>query len=193
MEAQEALLGFFKALGDESRLRIVGFLAASERNVQELAAMLELREPTVSHHLARLRSLDLVRLRVDGNTHWYRLNHEVLRRMSREVFRPGNLTMLAGRPQGDGWERKVLSNFLDGERLREIPASRKKRWAILKWLAGSFAPGREYTEAETSRLIKRHHEDAATLRREMIGYRMLERRKGVYRLMPESGWRPAPG
>jgi DNA-binding transcriptional ArsR family regulator len=33
----EALLGFFKAMADESRLRIVGLLAERERSVQELA------------------------------------------------------------------------------------------------------------------------------------------------------------
>ena len=35
----------------------------------------------------------------------------------------------------DAWERKVLHDFFDGERLKEIPSSRKKRLVILKWLA----------------------------------------------------------
>jgi DNA-binding transcriptional ArsR family regulator len=38
----ETLLAFFKALADESRLRIVGLLAQGERSVQELATLLDL-------------------------------------------------------------------------------------------------------------------------------------------------------
>ena len=50
----ETLLAFFKALADESRLRIVGLLAEREYSVQALAQALALKEPTVSHHLAVL-------------------------------------------------------------------------------------------------------------------------------------------
>ena len=56
----EKLLGFFKAMADESRLRIIGLLAHRERSVQELAAALDLKEPTVSHHLAILKAQGLV-------------------------------------------------------------------------------------------------------------------------------------
>ena len=53
------LLSFFKAMANESRLRIVGLLAQRERTVQELSEVLELKEPTVSHHLAVLKDLGL--------------------------------------------------------------------------------------------------------------------------------------
>ena len=53
----QSLLRFFKVLGDESRLKIVGILAQDERSVDELAAMLNLKEPTVSHHLAKLKEI----------------------------------------------------------------------------------------------------------------------------------------
>ena len=36
MDPATALLRFFKALADESRLKIVGLLANGERNVQDL-------------------------------------------------------------------------------------------------------------------------------------------------------------
>jgi DNA-binding transcriptional ArsR family regulator len=79
MEPQppEIMLQFCKAMADESRLKIVGLLSTAEHNVQQLASMLELKEPTVSHHLAILKQLDLLRLRADGNFRWYRLNDEV--------------------------------------------------------------------------------------------------------------------
>ena len=56
----QVLLAFFKAMANESRLRIVGLLAERERNVQELAQLLGLKEPTVSHHLAVLKQLGVV-------------------------------------------------------------------------------------------------------------------------------------
>jgi DNA-binding transcriptional ArsR family regulator len=48
----EIMLQFCKAMADESRLKIVGLLSAAEHSVQQLAAALDLKEPTVSHHLA---------------------------------------------------------------------------------------------------------------------------------------------
>ena len=77
------LLQFFKALAHESRLRLLGLVAAREHSVQELAELVALKEPTVSHHLAMLREAGLVRLRPDGNTHWYGLDQKALSRFAR--------------------------------------------------------------------------------------------------------------
>ena len=189
MDPATALLRFFKALADESRLKIVGLLANGERNVQELAKLLKLREPTVSHHLAILREAELVQMRIEGNTHWYRLDFDSMRAVSRSALTREKLATIASDLDSEDWERKVLSNFMDGERLKDIPVARKKRWAILKWVASRFDPQAEYTENQLNEIIKRHHWDTATLRREMIGYRMLARSKGIYRRMPESQWR----
>ena len=185
------MLQFCKAMADESRLKIVGLLSATEHSVQDLAHLLNLKEPTVSHHLAVLKELDLVQLRADGNIHWYRLSHEVLRKISRNVFSTENIARMAISAEADGWERKVLDNFVRGECLTEIPVSRKKRWVILKWLANRFELGATYSEADVNAILKHHHEDCATIRREMIGYRMLSRDKGIYRRMPDSEWRQA--
>jgi len=91
---------------------------------------------------------------------------------------------------GEVWEREVLRNFIEDDRLTKIPDARKKRWVVLKWLARRFAVDSRYSEAEVNAVIKRHHPDAATLRRELIGYRMLERSKGIYRRVAESEWKP---
>ena len=71
--AQSKLLQFFKALAHESRLKLLGLVAQREHSVQELAALVGLKEPTVSHHLAMLKNLGLVSQRQDANTHWYAL------------------------------------------------------------------------------------------------------------------------
>src|SRR5271168_4044097 len=117
--APEIMLQFCKAMADESRLKMIGLLSGAEHSVQQLASMLNLREPTVSHHLAVLKQLELVRMRADGNFRWYRLNEEVLGKISRAVFRPENIARLAVTADARGFEGKVLDHFLDGDRLRE--------------------------------------------------------------------------
>ena len=187
----EIMLQFCKAMADESRLKIIGLLSTAEHSVQQLASILELKEPTVSHHLAVLKQLDLVRLRADGNFRWYRLNEEVLGKISHAVFSRDSIARLAVSAEARSSERKVLDNFVEGDRLLEIPVSYKKRLVILKWLIAFFEPGISYAEAQVNAILKLHHHDCATLRREMIGCGMLSRDKGVYRRMPESGWRTA--
>jgi hypothetical protein len=194
MEQQrpDLMLQFCKAMADESRLRMIGLLAAAEHSVQDLAALLALKEPTVSHHLAVLKQLDMVKMRADGNFRRYRLDHEVLRKIGRTVFSRDHIARLA-RPvapsESEAWERKVLATFIRDERLIEIPVAAKKRWVILKWLAGFFEAGVNYSEARVNALIKRYHADCATLRRELVGYRMLTRNAGIYRRRPQSEWR----
>lgn len=190
--ALPTLLAFFKVLAHESRLKIIGLLASREASGQELAALLALKEPTVSHHLAMLRELGLVRPRLDGNTHWWSLDLDALVALNRQMTTRDDVAALARDIEVDAWDRRVLANFLGGDgRLKEIPASRKKRWVILRFLADKFEPGRRYPEAALNEILKRHHDDSATLRREMIGYRMMARDHGVYWRLPEAEWRPA--
>ena len=189
----EIMLQFCKAMADESRLKIVGLLSTAEHSVQQLASMLALKEPTVSHHLAVLKQLDLVRMLADGNFRWYRLNDEMLGKISRAVFSRDSIARLAVSAAAGGAERKVLDNFVDGDRLLEIPVSYKKRLVILRWLIAFFEPDNSYTESQVNAILKLHHHDCATLRREMIGCGMLARDKGIYRRRPESGWRTLGG
>jgi DNA-binding transcriptional ArsR family regulator len=176
----QVLVQFFKALGDETRLRMVGLLASREQSVEELAAALGVREPTVSHHLGKLKSLGLVQMTAQGTRHIYRLDAEALRVMNRDLLTRDRLAGLASDLPGDAWQQQVLRSFLEGERLKEIPASHKKRDVILDWLADRFEHGVRYPEAELNTIIKRHHADSATLRRELIGGGWMAREAGVY-------------
>jgi hypothetical protein len=181
----QTLLRYLKALADESRLRILGILAAGERSVEDLAAMLKLRAPTVSHHLALLRAVDLVETRAEGTTRYYLLRAQGLSAINRMLSAPEQLADFARDEDASAWEQKVLRDFFEGERLKEIPASRKKREVILRWLAERFEARRRYSEAEVNELLQRHHPDSATLRREMIGMGLLARKDNYY-------WRTAP-
>ena len=182
----QTLLRFFKALGDESRLKIVGILAQEERSVDELAAMLELKEPTVSHHLARLREIGLVSMTPDGNRRRYRLETDVLQMLSKELLMEETVASVAASNSEDAWDRKVLDTFLDGDRITQIPRSFKKRMVLVHWLAAKFEPGVRYSEKDVNEIIKRHHEDSAYFRREMVDSKIMARDAGVYWLLEDA-------
>ena len=180
----DTLLDFFKAMADESRLSIVGLLTARERSVQELARALDLKEPTVSHHLAILKAQGLVTARAEGTTRWHALDKEALERLARSVLKPMHETKKA-----ESFDAKVLRSFVaDDGTLKSIPASRKKRTIVLRWLMRDFESGRRYREAEVNEAIQRHHWDSATLRRELVGHHMLARKDRIYWRLPESEW-----
>ena len=63
----------FKALGDETRLRIVALLSHGELCVCHIQDALELSQPNVSRQLSILRAAGLVEDRRDGSWVYYRL------------------------------------------------------------------------------------------------------------------------
>lgn len=85
-------------------------------------------------------------------------------------------------------ERRTLSNYLDGERLKVIPRKESRKRIVLAWLVERFDVGVTYTESEVNALIGRSHPDFATLRRELYDRYFLDRKDNAY-------WRPpsAPG
>jgi ArsR family transcriptional regulator len=74
----------FAALSDRTRLRLLNLLRAGERCVCDLVDGVALPQPTVSRHLAVLRSTGLVRARKEGSWMHYRLHEgagELLERL----------------------------------------------------------------------------------------------------------------
>ncbi len=184
----DTLLNFFKVLANENRLKLVGILSQSECSVEDLAARLELKEPTISHHLMKLKELNLVEMRSLGNTHLYKLNGETLSSLNKSLFTSKQMANWTKDISSCAWEEKVLRSYLDGDQIREIPASRKKRFVLLKWLINKFDLGRTYSEKEVNEIIKRHHPDSATIRREFIGYKLMKREQGIYERLTEILW-----
>jgi ArsR family transcriptional regulator, virulence genes transcriptional regulator len=82
-EASELL----KALANRHRLLIVCQLIEKERSVGELAALLKLRDSTVSQHLALLRKDGVVTARRDGQTIWYAIGSPPVRELIGTLYR----------------------------------------------------------------------------------------------------------
>lgn len=68
----------FRALGDETRLDLLGHLAGGERTVADLISATGLGQSLVSHHLRTLRDAELVITRREGRWIFYSLSKQAL-------------------------------------------------------------------------------------------------------------------
>ena len=178
-EQEFELLGFFKALADENRLKIIGLLAQQPRSVEELSAAIGLGMSTTSHHLARLAKAGLVSARTDGHYFIYSLHTDALKDMSQRLLQDEQIRQLSEPASSDAYDRKVLSSFLDGEgRIKTFPAQDKKLQVILRYAVKAFEPGQRYPEKQVNEILLRFNEDTAFLRRSLIEYRLMGREGG---------------
>lgn len=173
------LIDVFKALADSSRLKIVGLLAQQPCTVEQLAAMLGLKAPTISHHLSKLAEVGLVSARAEGYYNVYRLETTALDDHMRRITSSEQIAAVSATVDLDAFEKKVVKDFsLPDGKLKTIPAQRKKLEAILRYVVRAFDPGIRYSEKQVNEILSRFHADTATLRRELVGYKLMQREGG---------------
>lgn len=184
------LLHMLKALADESRLTLLNLLNEGELTVGELAERVELSEPTVSHHLSKLRETGFVNLRMAGNQRFYRINTSRLADFKRMAAQIEQLPAVPEREVSDNrwidaldWdeaEKQVLRDYTVNGRLRTLPVKRqKKTLVVLRWVATLFEYDRLYTEPEVNAVLKSVYEpDFVSLRRDLIDFGYLRRELG---------------
>lgn len=77
----------FKLLSDETRLRILLYLAqAGELHVTDLCNRLGQSQPAVSHHLALMRVASLIESRREGKHNFYRVRAEQFGEMLMQIL-----------------------------------------------------------------------------------------------------------
>ena len=79
------VLRLHRALGDETRLRILRLLRDRDWYLTEIAERLELSKPTIKHHLAQLRAAGLVTLTEEGGLSYFSLRRDRLDDASSEL------------------------------------------------------------------------------------------------------------
>ena len=194
---QKRLLIMLKVLADESRLTILTLLHEREHAAGELAQRIELTEPTVSHHLTRMREAGLITLRMAGNQRFYTVNERKLADFKRLVGEIEQTPIVEETPAADNswidaldWsaeDKTVLREHTANGQIERLPAKQKKVIVILRWLAMLFEPDRMYTEPEVNAILKeRYAHDHVSLRRDLVdfGYLRRERGGGKYWLAP---------
>lgn len=185
-------LATLKLIGDDSRLKILGILENRPCSVEELSVLIGVRAPTISHHLEKCRTAGLVRMTKEGNTHIYALEEPEVDALAQFIDPRRLFKQARSAIKFDSWDEKVLSDFLEKGRLKDLPASRKKRFVILSWLAVKFPEDEDIPEAQINKRIARYYDDFALLRRELIGYGLMTRHAGIYRRVDPAHIAPNP-
>jgi DNA-binding transcriptional ArsR family regulator len=80
-----AVVRLHRALGDETRLRILKLLAGKDLYLTEIAQQLDLSKPTIKHHLALLRAAGLVTVVEAGNIVYYSLRRDRIEAASTDL------------------------------------------------------------------------------------------------------------
>jgi len=178
---EEQLLAFFKALAEANRLKIIGLLAQKRCSVEELASLLGLKPSTVSHHLTKLSEVGLVSARAESYYNIYRLEPKALEVVAHSLLAKDSFPSFAAQVDINAYDRKIVGDFLlPTGKLKGIPAQRKKRETVLRYIIQSFEPGVHYTEKQVNEILFHFYADIATLRRELIVYKLLTRAGGEY-------------
>ena len=76
----------FKALADPTRRRILELLAQNELTAGEIAAQFDMTKPSVSHHLAILKSAGLVQDERRGQNIVYNVNMTVFQELMKWFY-----------------------------------------------------------------------------------------------------------
>ncbi|MBA2873877.1 DUF2087 domain-containing protein [Thermaerobacillus caldiproteolyticus] len=184
------LVIFYKTIGDPTRLRIMKMLSEGPLHGQAIAGKLGLTPATITHHLKRLREVNAVYERRDGNTIYFYLNGSVIKHYAKSLINLAEQDEVKKDMTDVMAERqKVIENFFttDG-RLKNIPAQRKKKLIVLEHMLKGLQKGKKYEEKELNEYIKKFHDDYATIRREFIINNYMYRENGIYELNPEEMW-----
>ena len=174
---QRALL--FKALGHPARLLILNLIQMKPRHGEELAAILNLKPATISHHLARLTEVGLLKSEKDQYYQIYTLVSGVLDQTLEDVMQLSKPS-LTEEVEEDAFSSKVIRTFIKQGRLVQFPSQYKKQQVVLEYIAKEFEPGKKYSEREVNQILLDFNEDVASLRRGIIDMKIMEREKGVY-------------
>ena len=184
------LVNFYKTLGDPTRIRIIALLRHGPLHGQAIAGKLGLKPPTITHHMAKLRDIGLIKEKREKNTIYFSLNTKNLIDSATAIL---NLVTEQQRnvefKTNDRERSQVIKNFFTFEgKLKQIPAQRKKKIIVLAHIVKGLKIGVTYEENEINDYLKQFHEDYATLRRELVMNHFMYRENGKYEMNPPELW-----
>lgn len=176
-------LALFKCLADRSRLQILKSLSMEDMYVERLAERLGLTPPTISFHLKKLSDA--------GAVHSYKTQYYTMYALEKSIFMTSILDLIQEksdeadlqRQRDEAYRKKVIDAFFEYGKLKAIPTQKKKERIVLEEMVKAFEHGRLYSEREVNIILADFYDDFCTLRRDMIGEKLLARDHQTY-------WRP---
>lgn len=174
-------LSIFKALGDDTRLKILRALSERDMYTQLLAERLQLTPATVSFHMKKLMDAGLVDSRREQYYTVYSLRADSMKLSLRELVVPAEAGAdTAESLREEMYRRKVIKSFMPDGKCRVMPAQMKKRMIIYEEIMKLFETGRVYTEKEVNAIISEVHDDYCTVRRAFVGLGWMSRERNIY-------------
>ena len=174
MTESEAI-NLFKCLADKSRLQILKSLAVEDMYVERLAKRLDLTAPTISFHLKKLSDAGVVTSYKNQYYMMYSLNKEIFQTSILEILQQESDEAQKQAKRDADYRQRVIDAFFEYGKLKSIPTQRKKERIILEVIAKAFDFDRIYSEREVNLIIADFHDDFCTIRRDMVGERLLGR------------------
>lgn len=163
----------------ESQKRIIELFAEGLSD-KEIAVKLGIAGSTIRNHRYKLREREkqaklflamMELLSKNTNKKVNNLDEEII------CDAPKSATTLDDRFNiTDGEKLKVIATYMDETgAIKTYPSKEKKKIILLEEIAKNFSKGKNYSEKEVNRILKRVYEDYATLRRALIEYGFLDR------------------
>ena len=174
-------LEIFKCLADNSRLRIINSLMIEPMYVELLAERLELSPSTISFHLKKLMDANIVSSKKEQYYTVYTLNQKIFSMNLRDLVKDDKNEEEVLNQREEQYREKVIETFFKYDKLKSIPVQNKKKQIILEKIVESFERDRTYTEKEVNLIIADFHDDFCTIRRDFIGFGLMEREDGIYK------------
>ena len=162
-------------LADDDRRRVFAALVLGGSTLDEVREATGLTSRRAATALARLVSGDLV-VRSDRGDHV----------LLGEAFRLAAVAAAPARPGPDPTDdmpeddARILRRYFRGSRLTQIPSQLSRRRVVLDRLAQEFDVGSRYSERQVNAILRRFHEDVASLRRFLVDEGFLDRAAGEY-------------
>lgn len=169
---------FLAALADSDRLKIIANLTQEGKSAEFLADELDIKQAKLMKHLALLENANLVSIyEVEGDS-VYTFNQKYLETISRKVLSHPQQDLDLSSIYLDKEQKKIINNYLraDGS-LKMIPTQKKKIIAISQYLCEAFKLHLDYSEKEVNAILSRYHPDTTTLRRCLIDFGFLARKR----------------
>ncbi|MCP4139502.1 MAG: DUF2087 domain-containing protein [Chloroflexi bacterium] len=183
-ENLEGKAELLKALGHSTRLLILNLIRMKPRHGEELAAILNLKPATISHHLTKLTNVGVLVAEKDQYYQVFSVNQHALKPSLSDIIHLSQQDIMPN-AEVDAYREKVVKTFFKLGRLTKIPAQLKKQRIVLEKIVEEFEPEREYTEREVNIILLDFNDDVAALRRGLISQKLMTRVKGIYQRITE--------
>ena len=169
-----------KGLADKTRIRILQSLLQSSQYLEELSERLGLPLSSASFHLKKLSEAGLVKRVRDQYYAMFEVNLDLLPPGLRDLL----MNITAKEPLETSrvrqYREKVISRFMQGGILIQMPSQKKKRLLVLEEIACRFVQGQIYSEKALSEDLEKIYPDYCLLRRLLVDEGFMTRTQGKY-------------